>query len=414
MMMIENFESMLASSLQLEEPWYVSSASFDPEKQQMDIWVKVRENAVFVCPRCGSQAKRYGYEPYERSWRHADCLFFPCYVHCQRPKVLCEKCGAQQVNAPFERQNSRFTLMFEGYAMMILTDIPRRKASRLLRCNEKSLASILAYWVNRAADKQDLSNVSKLALDETSKRRGHQYVTIAIDALGRRVIDVEDGRTKEAVAAVKARLERQGGSADNITAVTSDMSTSFLPAVKEYFPLAEQIIDKFHVKQVLTKALDEVRKNEQREVDDKKTLFQYRKLFMTRDDHMSEKQKHRYRTLSKTYPKTARAHRIVEALDIFYACTTVADASKRFKELYSWMRRCRLEPMKDAAVTLMNHRKEIMNYFHDRLTNAICEGINSLVQAAKRKARGFNTFEGFRTIIFLIGGKLELDVPSPF
>ena len=412
--MIENFDSMMAASLQLEEPWYVAGASFDPEKQQMDIWVKVRDHAVFACPRCGSQAKRYGYEPYERSWRHADCLFFPCYVHCQRPKVLCEKCGAQQVNAPFERQNSRFTLMFEGYAMMILADVPRRKASRLLRCNEKSLASILSYWVNRAADKQDLSNVSKLALDETSKRRGHQYVTIAIDALEHKVIDVEDGRTKQAVAAVKVRLEQQGGSADNITAVTSDMSASFLPAVKEYFPQAEQVIDKFHVKQVLTKALDEVRKNEQREVDDKKTLFQYRKLFMTRDDHMSEKQKHRYRTLSKTYPKTARAHRIVEALDIFYACTTVADASKRFKELYSWMRRCRLEPMKNAAVTLMNHRKEIMNYFHDRLTNAICEGINSLVQAAKRKARGFNTFEGFKAMIFLVAGKLELDAPAPF
>ena len=55
-----------------------------------------------------------------------------------------------------------------------------------------------------------------MALDETSKRRGHQYVTIAIDALEHRVIDVEDGRTKQAVAAVKARLERQGSSADNI------------------------------------------------------------------------------------------------------------------------------------------------------------------------------------------------------
>ena len=251
-------------------------------------------------------------------------------------------------------------------------------------------------------------------INETSKQRGHQYVTIAIDALQRRVIDVEDGRTKEAVTAVKARLERQGGSADNITAVTSDMSASYLPAVKECFPHAEQVIDKFHVKQVLTKALDEVRKNEQREVDDKKTLFQYRKLFMMRDDHMSEKQQYRYKTLSKTYPKTARAHRIVEALDTFYACTTMADATKHFKELYSWIRRCRLQPMKDVAVTLMKHRNEIMNYFHDRLTNAICEGFNSLVQAAKRKARGFNTFDGFRAMIFLVGGKLVLDVPSLF
>ncbi len=134
---------------------------------------------------------------------------------------------------------------------------------------------------------------------------------------------------------MKARLEKQDGCASNITAVTSDMSASFLPAVKEYFPLAEQVVDKFHVKQVLTKTLDEVRKREQREVDDKKTLFQYRKLFMMRDDHVTEKQQDCYKTLSKTYPKTARAHRIVEALDTFYASTTIADASKRFKELYS-------------------------------------------------------------------------------
>ena len=414
MEMIENFESMLTASLQLKEPWYVSHASFDPEKQQMNIWVKVRHNAVFACPRCGAQARRYGYEPHKRSWRHADCLFFPCYVYCRRPKVVCEQCGVQQINAPFERQSSRFTLMFEGYAMMILADVPRRKASKLLRCNEKSLASILTYWVNRAADKQNLSDVSKLAIDETSRKRGHQYVTIAIDSLQRRVIDVEDGRTKGAVAAVKARLEAQGGNADNITAVTSDMSASFLPAVKEYFPHAEQVVDKFHVKQVLSRALDEVRKAEQREADDKKTLFQYRRLFMTRDDHMTEKQRERYKTLSKTYPKTARAHRIVESLDTFYACTDMSDASKRFKELYSWMRRCRLEPMKNTALTLMKHRKEIMNYFHDRITNAICEGINSMIQAAKRKARGFNTFEGFKAMIFLIGGKLKLDVPSPF
>ena len=80
--------------------------------------------------------------------------------------------------------------------MMILADVPRRKASRLLRCNEKSLASILAYWVNRAADRHDLSDVSKLALDETSKQRGHRYVTIAIDTLERRVIDVEEAAAR--------------------------------------------------------------------------------------------------------------------------------------------------------------------------------------------------------------------------
>ena len=62
----------------------------------------------------------------------------------------------------------------------------------------------------------------------------------------------------------------------------------------------------------------------------------------------------------------------------------------------------------------MNHEREILHYFHDRLTNAVCEGINSMIQAAKRKARGFNTFDGFAAMIYLVAGKLELAVPDPF
>ena len=70
--------------------------------------------------------------------------------------------------------------------------------------------------------------------------------------------------------------------------------------------------------------------------------------------------------------------------------------------------------MKDAALTLRNHGKEILNYFHTRLTNAICEGINAMIQAAKRKARGFHTFEGYAAMIYLAAGKLKLATPVLF
>lgn len=351
MKMVKGFESMLAGSLDLEEPWYITGAEFNPVKNVIDVYVGIREDAVIACPHCGGPTKRYGYEPTERSWRHADCLFYPCYVHCKRPRVKCDNCGVQQVTAPFERQNSRQTLLFEGYAMMIMADVPRRKASRLLRCNEKTLASILSYWVNQAVEALDLSDVTRLAIDETSRKRGHDYVTVTIDAMKRRVFDVQDGRKKEAVTAMRKKLERHGGKASNIAAVTSEMNS-------------EQ----------LTKLA----------------------------------------ALSKAYPKTGRAFRIVQALDLFYASKDDKEAAKQFKQLYSWMRRSRLTPMKDAAETLMNHEREILHYFHERLTNAVCEGINSMIQAAKRKARGYNTFEGFAAMIYLVAGKLELSVPDPF
>ena len=128
---------------------------------------------------------------------------------------------------------------------------------------------------------------------------------------------------------------------------------------------------------------------------------------------MSDQQKEQVASLSKAYPKTGKAFRIVQALDAFYTASTKEEADILFGHLCSWMRRCRLEPMKKAALSLMQHKSLILNFFTNRLTNAISEGINSMVQAAKRKARGYNTFEGFASMIYLVAGKLDLAVPSP-
>lgn len=412
--MVENFDKMLAGSLRLEDLWYIIGAEFNEEEPAIHIHVGVDKTAALCCPVCGAPTKRYGYEPKERIWRHADCLFYPCYVHCKRPRVLCDKCGTVQVNAPFECKNSRFTLLFEGYAMLLLQDVPRARASRLLRCDEKSLAAILTYWVHDAVNRMDLSDTCSIAMDETSFRRGHKYVTVAIDEVRCRVFDVEPGRDKTAVKNVGKKLERNGGNTKSVNSVTSDMSASYLSVVREVFPNAKQTIDKFHVKQVLLKALDTVRKDEQKESGRKKELFLCRKLFMVPQGRMTDKQRTMVAELSKQYKKTGRAFRIVQSLDDFYASTSMVEAQERLDKLCSWMRRCRLKPMKDAALTLRNHSKEILNYFHTRLTNAICEGINAMIQAAKRKARGFHTFEGYAAMIYWVAGKLDLATPVLF
>jgi transposase len=412
--MVENFAEMTAGSLRLTEPWYVERASFDAEEMAVRIYVGIRKTAALSCPVCGGTSKRYGYEKKERVWRHGDCLFYPCYVHCKRPKVMCPDCGIKQVNAPFERKNSRFTLLFEGYAMLILKDAPIAKAAEWLRCDEKSLTKILRHWVNKAVDSMDLSEVVQLALDETSFRRGHKYVTLIIDAAKRRVIDVEKGRDKGTVKLFAEKLSAKGGHPESVTEVTSDMSKTYLPAIEENFTNAENIIDKFHVKKVLIDALDEVRKTEQKTVSDKRKLFQGRRLFMIPEAKLTNEQALQLVLMSKRYPQTGRAYRIVAGLDDFYASKNTEEADTAFEGLYSWMRRCRLKPMKEAAATLKRRKDKILAYFKNRLTNAICEGINSMIQAAKRKARGFHTFEGYSAMIYLVAGKLQLAVPRPF
>ena len=70
--------------------------------------------------------------------------------------------------------------------------------------------------------------------------------------------------------------------------------------------------------------------------------------------------------------------------------------------------------MKKAARTLAVEKEYIINYFISGLTNAISEGINSIIQATKRKARGFNTFAGYEAMIYLVAGKLRLSCSTPY
>ena len=323
-------------------------------------------------------------------------------------------CGVGRINAPFERKSARFTTYFEGYARVLMADMPRAKAAKLLRCDEKPMANILSYWADKAVNARSLANLEKPALDETSFKRGPDCATLVIDAVGRCVVDVEDGREKTTVAQFCEKLKARGGDAANITAVTSDMSKTYCPAIEENFPNAEHVIDKFHVKQVMTNALEAVRRDGQKDAAGKKDLFRNRYLFMRPQGKLTGEEADRIAPLSRRFPKTGKAFRIVACLDEFYASPNMTEAKASFKRLYSWMRRCRLRPMKDAAQTLWRYRPKILAYFRERLTNAICEGIDAMVQAAKRKARGYHAFEGYSAMIYLAAGKLNLATPNPF
>ncbi len=148
-------------------------------------------------------------------------------------------------------------------------------------------------------------------------------------------------------------------------------------------------------------------------VGKKQKILRSRRLFMIPKAKMTDAQRIHVVELSPSYPQTGRAVRIVQSLDLFFVANNESEASIQFDRLYSWIRHCKLEPMKDAGKTFKDHSREILNYFQNRITNAISEEINSMIQAAKRKVRGFKTYEGFTATNYLIVGKLKLACPDP-
>ena len=95
--------------------------------------------------------------------------------------------------------------------------------------------------------------------------------------------------------------------------------------------------------------------------------------------------------------------------DIYESCHDKESANERLKKLYFWLTHSGLEPMKKFAATLKNHWDQILNYFDDRYTNAVLEGLNSVVQNIKTRARGFRNNEYFATMIYLVCGGLPME-----
>ena len=406
------YEEMFAQSIGLSDPWTIERAEFDEKKKEVHVYVKARKTAKYPCPKCGKMCSRYDDEETERVWRHGDVVFFPCYIHCRRPRIKCED-GIHVVTAPWARPGSRYTLLFESYAMLLAQSMPVNQARKLLRISHTSLTAILRYWVHKAVDEEDLSEVRSICVDETSFKKGHSYVTVISDAVKRRVIDVEEGRDAATVERFSYKLEEKGGDCGRIKTYISDMSAAYESARELCFPDSTQIIDKFHVKQLMLQAMDEVRKAEQGKTFSR-SKRSGKKLLMIPEKRLTKQQQERIATLSKQYPNTGRAYRMVQALDEMYNCDSKENAEVVFNRLISWLNRSRLEPMKKVAKTLKQHKSTILSYFQYRLTNAIAEGINSLIQAAKRKARGYRTFEGYSCMIYLVVGKLKLDCPPLF
>ena len=247
-------------------------------------------------------------------------------------------------------------------------------------------------------------------MDETSKK-GHNYITVVADLSQRKVIFVTDGKDSATVRRFVSDFEAHQGKAERVRLITCDMSLGFHKGIRESFENSQTIIDKVHVIKYANEAVDKVRKMEAKEnVLLKKSKY----LWLKNDANLTEKQRQKKETLQKKHLKTARACAMrIELQEIYEQSTHRDEAEECLKKLCSWMMHARLEPMKKLCGTIRNHWDEILHYFEHPYTNAILEGLNSIIQNIKRRARRFKNDAYFKTMIYLGCGKLNLNIQIP-
>ena len=224
----------------------------------------------------------------------------------------------------------------------------------------------------------------------------------------RRVLFATDGKDSSVVARFRAFLTEHGGRPENIRQLCCDMSPAFIKGARENFPTAELTFDKFHVIKIINEAVDETRREERKTSG---LLSHTRYLWLKSLEKLMAEQSARLEELSlkKCNRKTARAYHLKLIFqDIFSRGRPVSEGAVLLKKWYFWARHSRLDAMKDAAQTIKAHWDGILQWFTSQVNNAILEGTNSLVQAAKAKARGYRNKRTFIDMIYLVAGQLNL------
>ena len=415
-----DIESLFTSALGLRAPWTVKKVELDTARRRIDFTLSCDAREL-PCPLC--QAPGQGiHDRLERAWRHLDFFQFEAWLHAEVPRIACRACGkTSQVEVPWARAGSGFTALFEALALSLCQELPVRQAAALLRCADKQLWRRIEHYVGEARKLDDMSTVTLIGIDETSLRKGQNYITVVHDLNAKRLLFACEGRDHQTVVDFAADLKAHGGDPEQIKDVCQDMSAAYAKGVGAALPKAQISYDRFHVIAMAQEAMDEVRRTETSTQpqavkaalgsNDRKLLKSLTWGMRKNPTRWSITQTNAMHWLQHSTLKSARAWRLKMALREVYAKATRdndgAQAQENLMGWISWATRSRLEPFKKLAKTLRLRLAGVVRGMLDNRSNAYVEAMNGLLQQAKRAARGFRTASHFISIAYLRMSKLK-------
>jgi transposase len=420
-------EALFTSALGLQPPWAVEDVKLDVTSKRIDFEVACH-GALLSCPACGAGSQRV-HDRLRRSWRHLDLFQYEAWLHAEVPRVACGACGkTTQLGVPWARPGSGFTAAFEALALALCRELPVRQAAALLRCTDKQLWRRIEFYVEQARALESFEGVQIVGIDETSLRRGQDYITVVHDLDEKRLLFATEGREHQTVVDFAADLKAHGGEPEQVRHVCMDMSAAYAKGVALALPKAAISYDRFHLIALAIQAMDEVRREELAAEPEqvaqalsgadpkarRNLLWGMRK----NPAGWTAAQTDTMHWLQRSTLKSARAWRLRMALREVYARARqhncAEQAAEDLRRWTSWARRCRLEPFKKLAATIKGKFDAVVRGMLDHRSNAFVESMNGLMQQAKRAARGYRTSENFIAIAYLRLSRLKHLPAHPF
>ena len=403
-------DKLFESALGIGAPWSVKSVEFDAAAKRLTVLIDFTPGTRFGVP--GDAGLHPVHDTVAKDYRHLNFFQHECHLRVRTPRVKLPDGSVRLVEPEFAGRLSGFTLLFEALILMLAQQMPFAAVARIAGESAYRVLEVCKRYVELALAQADFSDVKALAIDETSRARGHDYITLAADALARRVLFVTEGRDARTIGELAAELNAHGCPPEQIDCVSIDMSPAFIKGCTEQLPNARITFDKFHVVWHANAAVDKMRRIEQRA--DKSLKGMRWSLLKDRASLRPEAAADLDALIARmTTVRTARAWVYKEQLREILERKQINVVRAMLLHWCTCVMRSKVEPMKEVAALVRRHIEGIVAWSQTRQTNGFLEAINGLFQAAKRRARGFTRLSTIKTVIFLIAGKLDFHAVNP-
>lgn len=394
-----------------DHPDAPDGASDDPESWKTEtlgkvtINIRMKRNRFYRCPHCGCMCRAHEYV--DREYDHIPDMGYDMKLRVNLPKLHCTNCGKYpQVRFPLARPKVSYTKEFEKSVLRLLCKNTTSATAEMMHTGPWIVSDILDYRIRHALPEQDLSHVTTIYLDETQRRKGHEYMTVFSDN-NHDVIYITEGKGMDAIERFCDYLRIQGGDPDNIWVVSADMSGTYESGVGKYFRNATLVWDRFHLVQAVNNALNDIRKRVLKRRKGER-LRNVKYTVLKRPGNMTEYDAEKLSNIRLNNPELALAYDMKEEFCEVLECADMYEAQEAFEEWYAWVMIQGCQEMRERAERFKLKIDRILAWFDHRVNNGVAEGINSKIQKTKDAAYGYPNLDHFASMCMFRFGNLVI------
>lgn len=389
---------ILTGQLRVAKGWRITDVT---KAEHGMVFTLLASKATAVCSGCGETKHRIHDHKPARSWRHLDAWGVATYVRTQLRRVRCRHCGVRVEQVPWARTRSRFTHEFEAEILGRARDTSISGVCRQLGLHWTSVMRLIERWVAEAAERQFRKPLRYIGVDEVSYGRGqNKYLTIVWDHQRSRIVWIGRGKDRDTLDTFFKKLGETR--ARKLVAVTMDMAQGYINAVKAAAPQADIVFDRFHIERYLTKAVDEVRKQEfwRRGGHYRDAVRGKKWLLLKKHRRLRGRKRGELALLLMQNQRLFRAYVLKEQFDHAWSYTTekaMMAFIARWRQSLNWTR---LTPLIEFWELLMRHIDGVVAWAKHHLSNAALEGNNTRVRCISQRGRGYRNPNNLMLVLY--------------